>query len=470
MKVLICAAEGLPFSKTGGLADVIGALPNALSEEGVVVDVVLPLYKKTKDKFIDSMELISTSSVYIDHKDTYVGYYKLTKDNYNVYFVDNDYYFGYREGLYGYDDEVLRFGFFNKAIIHLMEQLNNDYDLVHLNDWQTGLLPHYLKKHHTLYNTKILYTIHNIQYQGNFDLDRLNDLHDEFDSCLEFDGRLNFMKTAIVLSDYVSTVSNTYAKEILDPYFGYGMNYVLQDKQDRLTGIVNGIDYSVFSPKVDDVIEKKFTLRNYKVGKNANIKALKKEFHLEDNDRPVFGVVSRLTDQKGFNLLQEVIEPFLHQDIQLVILGSGDQYYEDYFNYLQSKYPTQVGVYIGYSDDIARKVYAGSDFFLMPSRFEPCGLSQLIALKYGSIPVVHKTGGLKDTIEIYNKYEKTGFGFGFDQFSSYELQQAITKGLQVYNNKTAWYKVVREALNQDFSWKQSALKYISLYKEIMEGK
>ncbi len=470
MKILVVGSEAYPFSKTGGLADVIGSLPKELKTIGVDVRVVIPKHMWTKEKFGAELTFISSYKVPVNEKMEYAGIEVIKKDNVIFYFIDNEYYFGYRNTLYGHYDDGERYGFFNNAVLLMLRELNWYPDIVHCNDWQSGLIPYLLDKKFRSFSEykkiKTILTIHNIAYQGRFSKELLPYLNVEYGNELEFDNLINFLKCGIVTADYVTTVSPTYAQEILYDYFGYGMQYALRYRVDRLIGIINGIDYDTFNPKVDDKIAYRYSTYNYIKGKTSNKKILREYYSLEDNESPIIGVVSRLTEAKGFDLIQDVIEELLmDKKIQFVLLGSGDNKYEEYFKSLQEKYNKQVGVFIGYSDEMARKIYAGSDMFLMPSRFEPCGLSQLISMKYGTVPIVRKTGGLKDTVSIFNKFTGEGTGFGFENYDSTDLMHALNNALEVYyGDQKQWKQIVKRDMQQDFSWKQSALKYVQLYK------
>ncbi len=471
MKVLFVGSEAIPFSKTGGLADVLGALPKALVHQGVDARVVVPKHMWTKEKFNDLLEPVCHFRVPVGPKNEYAGIEKTVYDGVTFYFIDNEYYFGYRNTLYGHYDDGERYGYFNNAVLKMLEEVDFYPDILHCNDWQSGLIPYLFQKKYAskpkYKNIKTIMTIHNIAYQGRFSKELMPYLDVEYSSDLEFDNVINFLKCGIVTADFVTTVSETYAEEILYDYFGYGMQNVLKDKKDRLAGIVNGVDYDVFNPKTDSKIFYNYSLYNYVKGKAANKETLRDYYQLERNHRPLIGMVSRLTEAKGFDMVMDVIEPLIEQgDIQFVLLGSGDYYIEEFCNNLRSKYPEQVGVYIGYNDEMARRIYAGADMFLMPSRFEPCGLAQLISLKYGTVPIVRKTGGLRDTIEIYNKYTGEGTGFGFENYDAGDMLYAINNALEVYGDQRSWKELVKRGMEQDFSWEESAKKYIALYKKL----
>jgi starch synthase len=470
MKVLLVGSEATPFSKTGGLADVLGALPKELQSLGVDARVVLPKHMWTKEKFNDVLEPVCNFRVKVHTKEEYAGIEKTELDGVTFYFVDNEYYFGYRNTLYGHYDDGERYGFYDNAVLQMLEGINFYPDIIHCNDWQTGLIPYILKEKYKnkkeYKNIKTIMTIHNIAYQGRFSKDLMPYLDVEYSSDLEYDNVINFLKCGIQTADYITTVSEKYAEEILYDYFGFGMQNILRTRQEDLFGIVNGIDYTNFNPKLDKKIVYNYSPYNYLKGKQENKNYLKHYYNLETNKRPMIGMVSRLTEAKGFDLVQEVIEELVKEDIQFVLLGSGDGYIEDYFRGLQKKYPENVGVYIGYSDEMARNIYSGVDMFLMPSRFEPCGLAQLISLKYGTVPIVRKTGGLRDTIEIYNKYTEEGTGFGFENYDSADMLYSINNAIEVFQDNKTWKKLVRRGMVQDFSWLESAKKYVKLYNQL----
>jgi starch synthase len=471
LKVLFVGGEASPFSKTGGLGDVLGSLPKALVQEGIDARVVVPKHKITKDKFQKEMEFLTSYRVQVAYKEEYAGIETMVYEGVTFYFIDNEYYFGYRDTLYGHYDDGERYGFFNDAVLKMLEAIDFYPDVLHLNDWQTGLIPLMLRQNYAqkkeYQNIKTIFTIHNIAYQGVFSKDLLEYLNVSYENDLEFANSINFLKTGIQTSDFISTVSETYANEILYDYFSFRMNTVLETRKDDLYGIVNGIDYEQFNPKTDQSIELNYGLHNYLKGKAVNKAYLRNFFAMKHTDVPVIGMVSRLTEAKGFDIIKIIIEDLIKQKkLQIVLLGSGDPDIEQYYENLKQTYPDDIGVYIGYNDDMARNIYAGSDLFLMPSRFEPCGLAQLISLKYGTLPVVRKTGGLRDTIISYNKFTGEGNGFGFENFDAGDLLHALHEAIDVYNNKPAWKRLVRRAMQEDFSWKVSALKYIDLYNKL----
>ncbi len=473
MKILFVGSEAIPFSKTGGLADVLGALPKELVALGVDARVVLPKHGITKQKFQKQLVPVCNYRVTVGDKEEYCGIESMELDGVTFYFVDNEYYFGYRDTLYGHYDDGERYGFFNNAVMQMFEHLDYYPDIIQSNDWPTGLIPYIFNvkyKHLDKYkHMKTIFTIHNIAYQGVFSKLLIKYLDIEYGNELEFNNHINFLKCGINTADYITTVSETYAKEILHHYFAFGMSDIINRRKDSLYGIINGIDYENFNPKIDKSIAYNYSTHNYLKGKRENKKVLKEFFGLEESDLPVVSMVSRLTETKGFNLMKHTMERYIKTNkLQFVLLGSGDSDIEDFYNQLKTKYPTKVGVYIGYSEELARKIYAGSDMFLMPSRFEPCGLAQLISLKYGTLPIVRKTGGLKDSILPFNQFTKEGTGFAFENFDSHDLKHGINTALEVYKDKPTWKMLVKRGMNEDFSWKQSAIKYLKLYEKLKE--
>ncbi len=470
MKILFCASEGAPFAKTGGLADVIGALPKALKEKSCDARVIMPYYKKIKEKNI--AEYKGYAYVKIAERMEYVGLFEATYNDVIYYFIDSDRYFN-RDGLYGYGDDGERFAFFDFAILEALKVVNFFPDVLHLNDWQTGLIPYILKANYHYYpdynRMRTVYSIHNIQYQGNFPMDMMRILFMPYSSSLEFDGCINFMKCGILESNVVTTVSETYKNEVLTDYYGYRLNNVLGLRYFDFYGIVNGIDVVKFDPATDKSIYKNYSIQTVKNGKKANKEALLKEFGLSLEDVPLFGLVSRLVDQKGIDLLMPILDDVIHySNAKFILMGSGDSLYEDFFRRMEAQYPDRFKCYIGYSDSVAQKIYAGCDIFLMPSKFEPCGLGQMIAMRYGTLPLVRETGGLKDTVEPFNTYTNEGTGFSFTNFNATELKDVMFLALNTYNdNKDAWNTLVKQAMEKDYSWSSSAAKYLDIYKKIM---
>ena len=472
MKVLLVASEGAPFAKTGGLADVIGALPKALKKNDVDVRVIMPYYKSIKDQNIAYYK--GYNYVRMGSSPEYAGIFHAIKDDIDYYFVDSDKYFS-RERLYGYGDDGERFAFFDFAVLEALRVVDFFPDIIHCNDWQTGLIPYILKKNYYSYNVynriRTVYSIHNIQYQGIFPMDMMSILYMPYSNSIEFGGCINFMKTAIMESDIITTVSPTYKNEVLTDYYGYNMNNVLGLRYFDFHGILNGIDTVRYNPETDKYIYKKYSASTFVSGKKGNKKALLEEFGLDNKeDVPLFGMVSRLVDQKGIDLLMPILDDVIvNSNAKFILMGSGERNYEDYFRSLEARYPNRFKCYIGYSDRVAQKIYAGSDIFLMPSKFEPCGLGQMIAMRYGTLPLVRETGGLKDTVLPYNHFNGSGTGFSFTNYDSNSLKDVMYLAIDTYNNhKDDWKKLIKQAMEMDFSWNASALVYIDLYRKLQQ--
>ena len=475
MKVLFVTSEANPFIKTGGLGDVMGALPQALLEKGVEAKVILPKYKNIKEDYLNKLKFIKNFNVKVGWRDQYCGVFESEYKGVTYYFIDNEYYFN-RDTLYGHGDDAERFAFFDRAVLEAIKEINWKPDIIHCNDWHSGMIPVLdkvqYKKDEFYKNIKTVFSIHNLLFTGTFKTEILPDLFGydytlAANGDLELYGGVSFMKGALNFSDRISTVSKSYANEIQTAEFGEKLDGLLRCKQNILSGIVNGIDYDEFNPASDKLIAENFDSKSIK-DKSKNKIALQKELGLPENkDIPMIGLVSRLTNQKGCNLIIEIIDKLLYHDVQLVIVGTGDYQYEEQFKNLQNKYRGKLSSNIKFDNKLAHKVYAASDMFLMPSLFEPCGLGQLIALRYGAIPVVRETGGLKDTIIPYNKFDKTGNGFGFRNYNSYELLIALESALEIYKNKEEWNNLVKNAMNCDNSWSKSAGEYLNLYNELI---
>ncbi|WP_294390795.1 glycogen synthase GlgA [uncultured Clostridium sp.] len=476
MKVLFAASEAHPFIKTGGLGDVMGALPKSLIKLGVDVRVVIPKYKNIKDEFKQKLQFIKWFTVPVGWRNQYCGVFQYQYKGVIYYFIDNEYYFN-RDGLYGYFDDGERFAFFNRAVLEFIKQVDWQPDLINCNDWQTGMVPVLLnleyKKDLFYSKIKTVFSIHNLLFKGSFSPKVLPELfgYDYMplvNGSVELDGSVSFLKGGLNYCDQITTVSNTYAEEIKTPQYGEGLDGFLRSKSYYLMGIVNGIDYEEFNPQDDKFIFKNFSI-NSLGNKLENKLALQRELGLpQKKDTPMIGLISRLTHQKGCDLIVNMIDRLLQRDIQIVILGTGDYWYEETFKNLQYRYPDKVSANIKFDNALAHKIYAATDMFLMPSLFEPCGLGQLIALRYGSIPIVRETGGLKDTISPYNKYNGVGNGFGFKNFNSNELMQIIEYALTIYNDKNAWNNIIRQAMNSDNSWEKSAMQYKWLYEGVVK--
>ena len=474
MKVLYAASEALPFIASGGLADVAGSLPQALRKRLIGCRVVMPLYDGIKQELKDSMKFITNISVPVAWRRQYCGIFEARAGGVIYYLLDNQYYFK-RDALYGFYDDAERFAFFSRAILEILPHIDFKPDIIHCNDWQTALTPLYYS---TMYanqpgyeNIKTVLTIHNIQYQGVYGeelLDNVVGIDHAHKSLIEYDGAVNLMKGGIECANAVTTVSPSYAKEILDPWYSHGLDTILRERSYKLRGILNGIDVENYNPETDKDVFKNYSVDNMR-GKAVNKRELQKLLGLpEKSDTPVMGMVSRLVSHKGLDLCKAVLDELLSTtDIQLVVLGSGDYQYEEFFRGLAERYPDKVGLCLGFIPDLARKIYAGSDMFLMPSKSEPCGLSQMVALRYGSIPIVRETGGLRDSVSDSGDGE--GNGFVFSSYNAHDMLHAIKRAVAGYQDKKGWPILVKRAMESDNSWGKSANEYIRMYKEVLKG-
>lgn len=469
MNILICASEAAPFAKTGGLADVIGALPKALKANGVDARVIMPYYSSIKRKNLANY--IGYAYVNIANRSEYVGIFHAVESNVDFYFIDSERYFS-RDALYGYGDDGERFSYFDFAVLEAIKVIGFYPDVIHCNDWQTGLIPYLLKSNYFPYQEyqkmKTVYSIHNIQYQGIFPKDILNILYMPYSQSLEYNNCINFMKCAIMESSIVTTVSPTYKNEVLTDQYGYSLNNILGLRYYDFYGIINGIDNKKYDPSTDPNIFKNYTAKNYKAGKKENKIKLLEQFGLDNNpDVPVFGLVSRLVDQKGIELLMPILDEIIcNTNAKFILMGNGDKVYEDYFFHMEKTYPDRFKCYVGYSDPVAQKIYAGCDLFLMPSKFEPCGLGQMIAMRYGTLPLVRETGGLKDTVSPFNQFTNEGNGFSFGGFEPNALKDVMYLAINTFNdNKAGFDQLIKNAINMDYSWSNSAQQYIEIYNK-----
>lgn len=473
MKVLFASSEAYPFAMSGGLADVSGALPKALRKRFVGCRVVLPLYACVSEEMRQKMTFICSITVPVAWRRQYCGVFEAHIDGVIYYLIDNQYYFN-REGLYGHYDDAERFAFFSRAVLEIIPYIGFTPDIIHCNDWQTALIPVYLDafyRYSEQYsNIKAVFTIHNIQYQGKYGYELMSDvlgLPSDRESILDYDNCLNLMKGGIQCADKVTTVSPTYAKEILDPYYSHGLDNILKEFTYKLTGIVNGIDCEVYNPETDSLIYRNYSADDVS-GKAYNKKMLQQELGLpQKSDTPVVGIVTRLVKHKGIDLVKCVFEDLLKADIQFAILGSGDWEFESFFSEMAQKYPDKVGVILGFKPQLAHRIYAGADIFLMPSQSEPCGLAQMVALRYGTIPIVRQTGGLNDTIS--DSGDGIGNGFTFKTYNAHDMQETIWRALAGYADKEGWAILRERAMRCDNSWSASAGEYIKLYKEIVNN-
>ncbi|MCQ2399447.1 MAG: glycogen synthase GlgA, partial [Clostridia bacterium] len=467
--VVYLGSEAAPFIATGGLADVMGSLPKAISANGNYdVTCILPLYSAIKKEFRDKFEFVTSFYVKLSWRNQYAGVFRYVYEGVTYYFIDNEYYFAREGRIYGFYDDGERFAFFSKAALDLIATLRIYPDVVHANDWQTAAAIVYLKGMYyfdeNFRKIKTVFTIHNIEYQGQFGMETYGDLFG-FDESLreyiEYGGCVNLMKAAIEMSDRVTTVSPTYAEEIKQSYFAHGLEDIINRNAHKLSGILNGIDYSFYDPETDTHIEKNYSSVD-KSGKAECKAALQRLLNLPvRSDVPVVAMITRLISHKGVDLVKAVLEQFIDEDVQFVLLGTGETQYEDYFRYIGNAYSSKCRVIIAFNQDLSRKIYAGSDIFLMPSKMEPCGLSQMIASRYGSVSVVRETGGSHDSIKAF--YAGAGNGFTFHDYNPYDMLYVLRAAAYIYKNKETWNKVVDNAMTTDFSWKIQAGKYENLY-------
>ena len=473
MKVLFASSEALPFMASGGLGDVAGSLPHALRKRLIGCRVVMPMYDTIRQELKDKMKFITHISVPVAWRRQYCGIFEAKHNGVIYYLLDNQYYFK-RNTIYGHYDDAERFAFFSRAILEIIPHIDFKPDIIHCNDWQTALTPVYYSAMYAnspgYENIKTIFTIHNIQYQGIYGMELLQDvlgIPADKTSLLEYDGCVNFMKGAIECADKVTTVSPSYANEILDPWYSHGLDSILNERRYKLNGILNGIDTVGYDPETDKDIKANYSAADPS-GKKKDKEELQKLMNLPVKPNvPIVGMVTRLVSHKGLDLVKGILDELLSKaEMQLVVLGSGDYEYESYFRWIAEKYPDKVGLRLGFVPDLARKIYAGADMFLMPSKSEPCGLSQMVALRYGTIPIVRETGGLRDSITDCG--DGKGNGFTFKSYNAHDMLDAIYRALTLYYNGD-WNELVLRALNCDFSWGRSANAYIRLYKELLKG-
>lgn len=474
-KILFVASEGVPFIKTGGLADVVGSLPKCIDKEYFDVRVMIPKYTCIRQELKDLMKY--RTHFYLDFywQSQYVGVLEAEVDGVTYYFIDNESMFGgfriYSDNVL---DEIIKFSFFCKAALSALPLLGFQPDVVHCHDWQTGLIPVYLKERfhggEFFRNMKSVMTIHNLKFQGKWDVKTVREitgLPDYFftPDKLEAYKDANLLKGGIVYADAITTVSNTYAEEIKTDFYGEGLNGLLSARSNSLRGIVNGIDYDEFNPETDPYICNRYNAKNFRKEKIVNKRALQAEMGLDQNDNIfMIGLVSRLTDQKGLDLIAYIMDELCQEDIQFVVLGTGEERYENMFRHFDWKYNNKVSANIYYSEALSHKIYAACDAYLMPSLFEPCGLSQLMALRYGTVPIVRETGGLKDTVEPYNEFESTGTGFSFRNYNAHEMLATIRYAKYIYyQRRREWNKMIDREMATDYSWHTSARKYQEMY-------
>lgn len=478
MKILYVTAECWPFVKTGGLGDVSYALPKALKKEGADVRVIMPKYSNIPTYLKDKFKPVAEFSVKVGWRNQYCGMETMELDGVTFYFIDNEFYFKRSDepSIYGHGDDPERFAFFSNAVLSSMEKLNFYPDVMNLNDWHTGMIPLLLKEdygHLKKYkNIKTVYTIHNLQYQGIFNKDMLGNVfdisYDYFNNGdIEFYGKVNFMKAGIVFADKVTTVSKTYVEEIQTPFYGEGLEGLLKSNSYKLEGILNGIDYDLNDPATDKAIFEKFDVSCIHKKLQNKIK-LQEILGLEANPNiPLVGIVSRLTSQKGLDLINYMMPEIMRENLQMVVLGTGEHQYQSMFNYYNSNFSNKLSARITFDSAFAQQIYAACDIFLMPSLYEPCGIGQMLAMRYGSIPIVRETGGLKDTVTPYNKYTGDGNGFSFTNYNAHEMFFTLQKAITLYQDKNIWNNLIINAMNTDNSWKKSAQDYMRIFNGLI---
>lgn len=472
MNILFATSEAAPFIKTGGLADVAGSLPKSLAEMGHDVRVILPLYEGIGQEWRSQMTYLCNYHIHLAWRTPYCGVFQLVRDGVTYYFVDNEYYFK-RTQVYGHYDDGERFAFFSRAVIETPGHVGFSPDIIHCNDWQTALVPVYLleERHKVpeLGGAKSVFTIHNIEYQGRYGSQVLKDLLGLADGYLNehmlaYHGDVNLMKGAIYASDYVTTVSPTYAQELQYPFYAHGLEGVVADNRNKVRGILNGIDTDLYDPAKDKGLTRSFSA-SQTAGKKACKAALQEASGLNQNpDVPIIACISRLVKHKGFDMVTACIHEIMDMDVQMVVLGTGDWNYEEAFRHAAGQYPGRFAAHMMYSGALSTAIYGGADIFLMPSEAEPCGLSQMIAMRYGTVPVVRETGGLKDTVTPYNKFTGEGRGFTFANISTHDMMWVLRSAVSLYHNdKKAWKALMKADMTADFSWTKSAGEYLEIY-------
>lgn len=470
MKILFATSEAVPYIKSGGLADVAGSLSKAVRNRQHACRVVLPLYDDIPQELKDGMTYITNFGVPLGWRNQYCGLFEANFNGVIYYFIDNEYYFK-RRGLYGFFDDAERFAFFSKAVLEMLLYIDFDPKIIHCNDWQTALVPVYLNVYYRhiekMKSVKTVFTIHNIQYQGTYDLKIATEvlgLPAEAAKLVEYAKDTNFMKGGIEQAEAVTTVSPTYAGEILDPWFAHGLDPLLREKQYKLSGILNGIDYTVYDPQTDPVLPRCYSAGDI-AGKAQNRGELQRSLNLMQSDTAmVIGMVGRLVSHKGLDLVRQIFGQLMERDVQFVLLGTGDWQYEKFFREMTAHYPNRVSVTLSYNESLAHRIYSGADCFLMPSKSEPCGLSQMISLRYGTIPIVRSTGGLHDTVRDFGGED--GNGYDFLTYDAYDMLGAIHRAIADFQDKDKWADHIQTAMRCDYSWGKSANQYISLYKSL----
>lgn len=471
MKILYVASEAAPFSASGGLGDVIGSLPAAVSEEGIECTVITPLYKSIDKKHRERFELLMNISFNLVWRKSGASVYMLKENGVRYLFIENHYYFD-RDRLYGEFDDAERFAFFSRAVVEYILKSGDVPDVLHANDWQAAPVIIYLKTEYAhvklLKKIKTVYTVHNIEYQGKFDPYILGDVFGidvKYLPIVEYDGALNLMKGALVSTDFITTVSPNYANELEYDFFAFGLSEVIRAQKSKLSGVINGIDYAYFSPEIGGDIYKSYDLKTLFKGKAENKKALRLDLGLPSVERPMLVMITRLTAGKGIELVLHILEELLSLNLEIVILGSGEKEYERRLFSLSKRHENLVAI-MKFDRVLSKKLYAAADIFLMPSKSEPCGLAQMIACSYGAVPIVRSVGGLFDSIKPYGT--EGGNGFRFDNYNAHELLFTVKEALALYENKEKWQELVASAKASDFSWNNSAAKYIAIYNNLLK--
>ena len=474
-RILFATGEAMPFLRSGGLGDVAGALPKALLQKGIDCRVIMPMHSAIPAKYTDTMRFVGKTYVSLGWRTQYCGVFQSTMDGVTYYFIDNEYYFR-RNTMYGQFDDAERFAFFSKAVLEALSILDFAPQIIHCNDWHTALIPVFLDVFYRgvpkLERVKTVFTIHNIEFQGQYDIALAKDicsLPDDRISLVEYGGALNYMKGGIECANAVTTVSPTYARELQEPFYAYGLDGILKARQYKISGIINGIDTDLYDPATDSALYANYSLQQLDK-RAANKENMCQLLNLNYRpDRPLISMVTRLTTQKGLDLVLGVAEELLAGDLQLVVLGTGEWKFENAFKDLEHRYGAKLRVIINFNKDLASKLYASSDMFLMPSKFEPCGLSQMIAMRYGAVPIVRETGGLKDSVSPYDPTTGKGLGFTFWAYSNQDLLGAIWRAMDLYyNDQQAWQQLVRNDMQADFSWTASASQYADLYDRLLK--
>lgn len=470
MNILFAASEAVPFAASGGLADVVGSLPKSINANGDKCCVVMPLYSAVNKELRSAMTFINNITVDVSWRKQYCGIFKASLNDIDYYFIDNEYYFA-RDGLYGFYDDCERFVFFDRAVLEMLRYIDFKPDIIHCHDWQTALIPVYYSIYYKYQQgfdgIKTIFTVHNIEYQGRYGREVLGELMGipQYNiNLLEYDGYINMMKGAFETADYITTVSPSYAWEILDPWYAHSLDRILVTKQYKLKGILNGIDYDLYNPQNDKYIAGSFSADDIS-GKKACKNALISELGLADGEEPVIGIVTRFVNHKGIDLIRCVLEEIVHMGVKFAVLGSGEKIYEDFFREMAARYPDRISVTLGFVPELSHKIYAGADMFLMPSQSEPCGLAQMISMRYGTIPIVRETGGLRDS--VHDNGGVNGNGFTFKTYNANDMLNAVKRAVHDYNDRNVWEDLVKRAMKCNYSWSVSAGVYTELYNDII---